>query len=175
MRACRGIGTGGRPGAAAEHRGDARHQRFFHLLWADEVDVGIESTGGEDLALARDHLGAGTDDDRDARLDVGIAGLADSVNFPVLDADVSLHDPPMVEDQRIGDDGVDRPLPVRRLALTHAVADHLAAAELHLFAVGREVLLDLDDDVGIGQPHPVARGGPEHVGVDGARDAKCHC
>jgi hypothetical protein len=54
------------------------------------------------------------------------------------------------------------------LALAHAVADHLAAAELHLFAVGGEVLLDLDDDVGVGKPHPVARGRAEHVRIGGA-------
>ena len=52
--------------------------------------------------------------------------------------------------------------------LAHAVADHLAAAELHLLAVGGEILLHLDDEVGVGEPHAVAGGGAEHVGV-GAR------
>ena len=55
-----------------------------------------------------------------------------------------------------------------RLALAHAVADHLAAAELHLLAVDREVLLDLDEEVGVGEPDPVAGGRAEHVGI-GAR------
>jgi hypothetical protein len=32
-----GVGAGGRPGAAASHRRDARHQRFLDLLRADEV------------------------------------------------------------------------------------------------------------------------------------------
>ena len=50
--------------------------------------------------------------------------------------------------------------------LPHAVADHLAAAEFHLLAVGGEILLDLDDEVGVGQPHAVAGGRPEHVGID---------
>ena len=54
-----------------------RHQRFLDLLRADEMDVGVEAAGGEDLALAGDHLGARPDDDRHAGLDVGIAGLAD--------------------------------------------------------------------------------------------------
>ena len=49
------------------------------------------------------------------------------------------------------------PWRARALALAHAVADHLAAAELHLLAVGREVLLDLDEQLGVGQPHAVAR------------------
>ena len=46
----------------------------------------------------------------DARLDVGIAGLADAGDAAVLEADVGLDDAPVVEDQRVGDDGVDRAL-----------------------------------------------------------------
>ena len=53
-------------------------------------------------------------------------------------------------------------------ALAHAVADHLAAAELHLLAVGGEILLDLDDEIGVGEPHAVAGGRAEHVGIDRA-------
>jgi hypothetical protein len=37
-----------------------------------------------------------------------------------------------------------------------------------VFAVRAEILLHLDDDVGVGEPHPVADGGAEHLGVDGA-------
>ena len=132
------------------------------------MDVGVEAAGGEDLALAGDHFGAGADDDRHAGLDVGIAGLADRMDEPVPDADVGLDDPPMVEDDGVGDDGVDRAARARHLALAHAVADHLAAAELHLFAIDGEVLLDLDEEFGVGEPHPVARGRAEHVGVGGA-------
>ena len=134
------------------------------------MDVGVEAAGGEDFAFARDDLGARADDDGDAGLDVRIAGLADGENVAVLDADVGLHDPPMVEDQRIGDDGVDRALPVGDLRLPHAVADHLAAAEFHLLAVGAKILLHLDDEIGVGEPHAVAGGGAEHVGIDGALD-----
>ena len=166
-RAGGGEGAVRRPGAATEHGGDAGHQRLLHLLRADIVDVGVEAAGGEDPAFARDHLGAGPDDDGDVGLDIGIAGLADAGDAVALEADVGLDDPPMVEDERVGDDGIDRALPIGDLALAHAVADHLAAAELDLFAVGAEILLHLDDDVGVGQPYAVAGGGPEHLGVDG--------
>ena len=132
------------------------------------MDVGVEAAGGEDLAFAGDHLGARADDDGDAGLDVRIAGLADGGDLAVLEADVGFDDAPMVEDQRVGDDGVDRALPVGDLALPHAVADHLAAAELHLLAVGGEILLDLDDEIGVGEPHAVAGRRAEHVGIDGA-------
>ena len=57
------------------------------------------------------------------------------------------------------------PCAVGDLALPHAVADHLAAAEFHLLAVNGEILLDLDDEVGVGEPHFVARGGAEHVRI----------
>ena len=156
------------PGAAAQHCGDAGHERLVDLLRADEMDVRIEAAGGEDLAFARDHFGAGADDDGDAGLDVRIAGLADGGDEPVLQADVGFDDPPMVEDDGVGDDRVDRAACVRRLRLAHAVADHLAAAELHLLAVSGEVLLDLDDELGVGEAHPVAGRGAEHLGVVGA-------
>src|SRR5712691_5031775 len=140
---------------------------MLDLLRADEMDVAVETARGEDFALAGNDVGAGTDDDGDAGLDVGIAGLADGADIAFLDGDVGLHDPPVVDDQRIGDDGVGRALLVGDLRLPHAVADYLAAAEFHLLAIDGEVLFDLDDQIRVGQPHPVAGGGPEHVGIDG--------
>jgi hypothetical protein len=73
----------------------------------------------------------------------------------------------MVEDQRIGDDGVDGALFAGELALAHAVADHLAAPELHLLAIRGEILLDLDHEIGVGKAHAVTGGGTEHAGIDG--------
>src|SRR5260370_23498861 len=73
----------------------------------------------------------------------------------------------MIDDQRIGDEGIGSALLVVDLGLANAVTDHLAAAELHLLAVDGEVLLDLDDEVSVGEPHPIAGRGPEHVGIDG--------
>jgi hypothetical protein len=63
------------------------------------------------------------------------------------------------------------PFRLRCLRLAHAVADHLAAAELHFLAVGSEVVFHLDDQVGIGEADAIARGGTEHVGIGGARQA----
>ena len=100
-----------RAGAAAEHRGDARMQRVLDLLRADEVDVAVDAARGQDLALARDDLGPRPDDDVDAGLGVGVAGLADLVDAPVAQADVGLVDAGPVDDQRVGDDGVDRAAP----------------------------------------------------------------
>ena len=52
------VGAGRRPGAAADHRGHAGHQRFVDLLRADEVDVRVDAAGGDDLSFAGDHFGA---------------------------------------------------------------------------------------------------------------------
>src|SRR5882757_9496786 len=147
---------------------------MLDLLRADEMDVAVEAAGGEDFSLPRDDVGAGSDHDGDAGLNVGIAGLADRRDHAFLDRDVGFDDAPVIDDQCIGDHSVGRALGVGDLRLAHAVADYLAAAELHLLAIGGEILFHLDDEVGIGQPHPVPGGGPEHVGIDGTLDFYGH-
>ena len=132
----------------------------------------VEPAGGQNLALAGDDFGPGADDDRHAGLDIGIAGLADGGDQTITEADVGFDDAPMVKDHRIGDDGVDGAAGPRSLALPHAVANDLAAAEFHLFAVGREIILDLDEELGVGEAHAVARRRAEHVGIGGARQER---
>jgi hypothetical protein len=61
------------------------------------------------------------------------------------------------------------------LRLAHAVADHLAAAEFHFLAVDRVVLLDLDEQFGVGQAHAVADGGAEHLGIGRRESAHLVC
>ena len=168
-RAGGGRGAYRRTGATTDHRGHARHQRFLDLLRADEMDVCVDATGGDDVAFAGDDLGRAADRHRHIGLDVRIAGLADGGDASTLDADVGLHDSPVVEDDRIRDHGVHHIL-VRQLRLAHAVADHLATAELHLFAVAGVVPLDLDEQLGVGQPDAVARGRAEHFGIGLAGD-----
>ena len=117
-------------------------------------------------------LGARADDDVDSGLDVGIAGLADAGDAAAPDADIGLDDAPVVEDDGVGDDGVDGALGAGALDLPHAVADHLAAAELDLLAIDRAVRLDLDDELGVGEPQPVARRRPEHRGIGSGADRR---
>src|SRR3989304_10069857 len=81
----------------------------------------------------------------------------------------------MVEDEGVGDDEIEDALRgrgARRLA--HAVADDLAAAELDLVAVDREVLFDLDEDVRVGEPDSVAHGRPVEVRVLAPRQPETH-
>jgi hypothetical protein len=96
--------AGGRAGAAADHRGHAAHQRFLDLLRADEVDVRVDAAGGDDQAFARNDLGARADDDVHAGLTSGLPALPMRRDAPGAEADVGLHDAPVVEDQRVGDD-----------------------------------------------------------------------
>ncbi|MNS54294.1 hypothetical protein D3C72_870780 [compost metagenome] len=159
-----GVGASGWAGAAADHGGDAAHQRFFDLLRADEMDVCVDATSGEDHAFAGDYFGACANGDGHVGLHVGVAGLADCGDAPVLEADVGFDDAPVVDDQRVGDQRVDH-FGSQQLALALAVADDFAATEFHFFAVGGEVVFDFDPQLGVGQAHLVADGGAEHVGV----------
>ncbi|MNV34383.1 hypothetical protein D3C71_1257970 [compost metagenome] len=70
----------------------------------------------------------------------------------------------MVDDQRVGDQGVDH-VGGQQLALTLAVTNDFTATEFHFFAVGGEVLFHFYPQFGIGQAHLVTDGGTEHVGV----------
>ena len=74
------------------------------------MNMRVDAAGGQDLAFAGDDLGAGADDDVDAGLHIRIAGLADGGDAAVGDGDVGLDDAPVVDDQCVGDDGIDRAL-----------------------------------------------------------------
>ena len=97
------VGAGRRARAAADHRRHARHQRVVALLRRDEMNVRIDAARGGDAALAGDDLRPRADDDVDARLNVGVAGLADAADAAVLDADVGLDDARHVDNQRVRD------------------------------------------------------------------------
>ena len=135
------------------------------------MNMRIDPAGRQDLAFAGNHLGSRPDDDIDTGLNIRIARLADPGDAAVGDPDVRLDDTPVVDDQRVGDDRIHRALRLGKLRLAHAVTDDLATAELHLLAVDGEILLHLHDQIGIGQPHAVARRRAKHVGIGGAGDA----
>ncbi len=84
---------------------------------------------------------------------------------------IGLYDSPVIENQRVGDDRINRALAAGALRLTHAIADDFPAAELHLLAIGREVLFHLDDQVGIREAHLVADCRAKHLRIGGA----AHC
>ena len=133
------------------------------------MDVRVDAAGGDDHALARDDLGARADHDVDTRLHVRIAGLAELRDPAVLEREIAFDDAPPIDDQRIGNHRIGDVFR-QALALAHAVANHLAAAELHFFAVDREIALDLDHEIGVGEANAVAHGRAEHFGIGAAVD-----
>jgi hypothetical protein len=141
------------------------------------VDVAVDAARCHDAPLGGNHLRGRSHDHAGthARHDVGIPRLAHARDAAVFDADVRLHDAPVIEDQRIGDDEIEHALGRRGPGrLAHAVADHLAAAELHLVAIGREVALDLDHEIGVGEPDSIADGGAVEIRVLPPRDPQAH-
>ena len=123
--------------------------------------------------LPAKHLGGRADDQAgvDAVHDVGVAGLADGHDAAVADPDIGLDDPPVVEDDRAGDDQVGGTVGSRGHALAHRLADDLAAAEDGLVTAGpRAVLGHCDEQVGVGQADPVADSRSVQAGVPVAGD-----
>jgi len=68
------------------------------MVGVDEVDMGIDSSGGEDLALSSNGFGTGTHQDVHTHLCIRVAGLADARDAPILDPHVGLDDSPVVQD-----------------------------------------------------------------------------
>src|SRR5207253_1732316 len=175
-RAGSGVRPGRRTGAAADPGGDAARHGLERLLRRDEMDVRVHAARGHDQALRRDRLGrhahghAGCH----ARHHVGIAGLPDPGDAPVLDPDVRLDDAGPVDDERVGDDAVERLRLARARLLSHAVAQHLAPAELALVAVHGVVALHLRDQVRVAEPDPVTPRRAEQVGVVPPLDGPAH-
>src|SRR5215471_5151689 len=98
---------------------------------------------------------------------MGIAGVADAHYLSILDPDVRFDDTDQrVHDDHVGDDRVERTLAVCQARyLSHAVAHRLAPAVDLLIAWKQQAAFDLTDELGVGQPEPVARGRTVQVGV----------
>ncbi len=169
-----GVGAGGRAGAAPQQGGHPGGQGRLNLLGADEVNMGIDGASGEDVALAGDGLGAGTHNYVDAVLNIGVTSLADRHNAAIAQTDVRLDNPPPIQDQGVGDHRVHGPLRPAGLGLAHAIANHLATAELHLVAVAGEVFFHLQYQLGVGQAQPITGGGAVGFGVGAAGNPVGH-
>src|SRR5260370_36813747 len=121
-------------------------------------------------ARCHNHLFAGNvcstrpNDDRNPRLNIRISGFSNSRNPAVLYPEISFNDSEMVNDNGIRNDRVSRVLrgPLR---LAHPISNYLATAKLDLFSVNGEVLLNLNNEIGIGQPDSVSHGRAEHFRV----------
>ncbi len=131
------------------------------------MDVAVKPARGQDAPFTGDSLGAGANDNIDTWLRVRVARLSDLENAPVFQADIGLEDTAVIDNQRVGDHGVSGSSRTGGLGLPHAIADHFSATEFDLFAVGREIIFHLDDQIGIGQSQAIPGGGAEHGGIIG--------
>src|SRR4030095_16185229 len=88
-----GTGSVGRAGSPADHGRDATVARLPRLLRADEMDMRIDSAGGENPMLTGDDFGRRSDLEArgHAILDIRGAGLADCRDAAVSYAPVRLH------------------------------------------------------------------------------------
>ena len=128
------------------------------------MNMRIHAARGDDLAFPGDDFSSHAYRDRDVGLNIRITRFADGEDPGVLDADIRFHDPPVIDDQRVGYHQIHTRLRAH-LSLTHAVADHFPAAEFDLFAVGGEVFFHLNPQLGIRQAYLIAGGWAKHVGV----------
>ena len=158
----------GRACAATQHGGDAGIKRFLNLLWGDEVDVAVYATSRDNLAFASYDFGGWADDDGHTILCVWIASFANGGDAAFLQPNVGLVDSTMVQNQRIGDNGVHRTLRARRLRLPHAITDDLAATKFHFLTIKSEIFFHFDDEISIGQAHFVSHCWAIHLGIGAA-------
>ena len=69
------------------------------------MNVRVDPAGGEDQSFASNDVRAHADHEQriDAVHDVRIAGFADCADQPILYSDVGFDDPPVIENQGVGD------------------------------------------------------------------------
>src|SRR5213083_2625091 len=122
--------------------------------------MGVDRPGRGDQALARDDRRSAADDDVDAFERVRVAGSSDAGDSSVADSDRRLANAlDGVDHQDVADDQV-AGLPGGRGQDVQSVARGLAEADDELLARLAGVGLDLDDEAGVSQSHPVALPGP---------------
>ena len=92
------IGASGWTGAAAEHGGDTGHQCLVNLLGADKMNVGIDTTGGENMAFTGEHFSARPNNNIDAALGVGVAGFPYSRNASFFNPHIGFNYAPVIDD-----------------------------------------------------------------------------
>jgi hypothetical protein len=83
-------------------------------------------------------------------LDIWVTCLSDAGDATVLDADVSLDDAPLVENNDVGNDEVSN-LVGQALTLTHAITDHLPATKGDFLAINGMIFFDFDDEFSVGE------------------------
>ena len=134
--------------------------------------VGIDSSGGCNQTLSGNRLGTRPNYDVHVWLHVRVARFANSANLPIFDTDIRLHDSPVIEEQRIGNNNVNHVLS-GALALPHAVPNHFSTAELDFLPISRVVSLNFNNQFRIAEAHAITSRRPVHLDICAAVNT-CH-
>ena len=128
------------------------------------MNMRIQGSGRDDLALARDGIGGGSHyhGGMDSVHDVGVTGFANTGDPSVFDPDVGLDDAGIIHDEGIGDDGIQAVGIGSATRLAHTLAEGLPSAEFAFVTVDGVVMLDPDPQVGRGEANPVSGGRSKH-------------
>lgn len=154
-------------GEEEKNEGDERIKRIIKMLRRDEMEMGIDEERGEDIELERDDISEGEDDDRDEGMSIGIEWIEDEGDEKVEKKDIRIVDEDMVEDKRIGDEGVNRELGEGKMDMENKVEDKIEEEEIKLIEIGGEVEIELDDEISIGKEKIVEKGGEENLRIGG--------
>ncbi len=128
------------------------------------MNVGINATGGKNLALTGDHFRARADNDGHPLLHIGVTGLADTHNTAVFQPHIRFHNAPVIQNHHVGDHRI-HGFTARTLTLPHAVPDYFATAEFHLVTVDGIILLNFNKQLGVAKPYPIPHRGAKHFAI----------
>src|SRR5713226_6303726 len=139
--------------------------------------MAVHSARSHDQVFSGNHFRCRADDEFRVHSvhGIGIPGFAGFDDAPVLNADIRLDDPPVIENHGVCNDYIQRAVvafPRCAATLAHAVADHFSAAESDFIAIMCEVFLYLDDQIGIREPNPVALCWTIKIGIRAARNVE---
>ena len=128
------------------------------------MNMTVHPTGRHDHALGCNDLSGRANYNRHTRLNIRIAGFTDPRDATIFNPDIGLYDAPVIDDQSIGQHGVNA-VRAHPLRLSHAVTDHFATAKLDLLAVNRKVLFYARKKSGVGQANAIACGRTKHFRI----------
>ena len=108
---------------------------------------------------------------------IGIASFTHLHNTPILDPNITLDNPPMIDNQGVGDDEIECAWCLfsgSAAALAHPITNNFAAAKGNLITIGSEIFLHLDNQFRISQAHAVPCGGAVEVSIGASWNVQAH-
>src|ERR1700682_4479174 len=141
------------------------------------MNVGVDPAGGDDFSFTGDYFRSSADDHSggDSTHHIRIAGFADSRDSSVAYSDIRFVDSAVVHDHRIRDHQIENAVgPGCGRRLSHSIANYFAPAEFGLLTGSCEVLLNFDEQIGVGEPDAVAGGRSVQIGVLAAWNFQTH-